>query len=113
MMQGGGAVARYTKRELEARVAALGEWFHNIHLGQGVYTAPNHWLGDWPACKWNAYIRFYVPEDLTGRSVLDIGCNGGFYCFELARRGAARVLGIDSDERYSAQARFAADALEM
>jgi tRNA (mo5U34)-methyltransferase len=42
--------------------------------------------------------------------VLDIGCNGGFYAIEMKRRGAARVLGIDFDEDYLAQARFAAEA---
>jgi tRNA (mo5U34)-methyltransferase len=52
-----------------------------------------------------------LPADLTGLSVLDIGCNAGFYSIEMQRRGAARVLGIDSDERYLAQARLAAEAL--
>ena len=52
-----------------------------------------------------------MPDDLAGRSVLDIGCNGGFYALEMKRRGAARVLGIDEDERYLAQARFAAEVL--
>jgi tRNA (mo5U34)-methyltransferase len=43
--------------------------------------------------------------------VLDIGCNAGFYSVEMKRRGAARVLGIDSDDRYLAQAQLAAEAL--
>ena len=50
-----------------------------------------------------------LPADLTGKSVLDIGCNGGFYSIEMKRRGAARVLGIDFDDDYLAQARFAAE----
>src|ERR1700709_561743 len=48
---------------------------------------------------------------MTGLSVLDIGCNAGFYSVEMKRRGAARVLGIDSDDRYLAQARFATEVL--
>jgi tRNA (mo5U34)-methyltransferase len=40
--------------------------------------------------------------------VLDIGCNGGFYSIAMKERGAARVLGVDYDEDYLAQARFAA-----
>jgi tRNA (mo5U34)-methyltransferase len=44
--------------------------------------------------------------------VLDIGCNAGFYAIEMKRRGASRVLAVDSDPRYLAQARFAADVLE-
>lgn len=46
-------------------------------------------------------------------SVLDIGCNGGFYCIEMKRRGAKRVLGIDHDPQYLDQARFAAEILEL
>ncbi len=41
--------------------------------------------------------------------MLDIGCNAGFYSMEMKRRGAARVLGIDTDEHYLRQARFAAE----
>jgi tRNA (mo5U34)-methyltransferase len=89
------------------RVAALGPWFHNMDLG-GVRTAPDHFLGDYPAVKFRGFAHA-IPADLTGRSVLDIGCNGGFYSIEMKRRGAARVLGIDSDEDYLAQARFAAE----
>jgi tRNA (mo5U34)-methyltransferase len=45
---------------------------------------------------------------LGGKTVLDIGCNGGFYSIEMKRRGAGRVVGIDFDPRYLAQARLAA-----
>jgi tRNA (mo5U34)-methyltransferase len=41
--------------------------------------------------------------------VLDIGCNGGFYSIEMKKRGAERVLGLDFDDEYLAQARFAAE----
>lgn len=92
--------------EIERTVAALGPWFHNLELG-GVRTAPDHFLGNYPAVKWQRFDRA-LPTDLTGKTVLDIGCNAGFYSIEMKRRGAARVLGIDSDERYLAQARFAA-----
>ena len=50
-----------------------------------------------------------IPGDLTGKSVLDIGCNAGFYSMEMKRRGAARVLGVDYDDAYLDQARFAAE----
>lgn len=93
--------------EIAERVRALGSWFHNLDLN-GVATAPNHFLGDYPRIKW---LRFAdaIPADLRGASVLDIGCNAGFYSFELKRRGAGRVLGIDSSPVYLAQARFAAE----
>lgn len=96
----------YTQQELRARIEALGPWFHNIELG-GVRTAPDHFLGDYPNVKWRHFAHA-IPDDLTGKSVLDIGCNAGFYAMEMKRRGAARVLGVDFDEDYLAQARFAA-----
>jgi tRNA (mo5U34)-methyltransferase len=43
--------------------------------------------------------------------VLDIGCKGGFYCIEMKKRGADRVVGVDIDDRYLNQARFAASTL--
>jgi tRNA (mo5U34)-methyltransferase len=61
---------------------------------------------DFPAFKWRE-VAAAIPADLTGWSCLDIGCNAAFYTFELAKRGAA-VLGIDLDERYPRQARWAA-----
>ena len=94
---------------LRERIDALGPWFHNIDLG-GVQTAPDHFLGDYPNFKF-ARFAHALPADMTGKSVLDIGCNAGFYSVEMARRGASRVLGIDSDERYLAQARLATEVL--
>jgi tRNA (mo5U34)-methyltransferase len=95
--------------EIRRQVAALGPWFHNIDLG-GVATAPEHFLGEYPTVKWRRF-GHALPADLHGRTVLDIGCNGGFYSIEMKRRGAARVLGIDIDEGYLRQARFAAQVL--
>lgn len=96
-----------SRSDLETRIVELGQWFHNIDLN-GVWTAPNHFLGDYPACKWR-HFEHRIPEDLHGRTVLDIGCNGGFYSLEMKKRGADFVLGIDSDADYLAQARFAAE----
>ncbi|HEX6113955.1 MAG TPA: TIGR04290 family methyltransferase [Geminicoccaceae bacterium] len=92
---------------IERRVRELGEWFHNIDL-RGVPTAPHHFLGDYPAVKWRRFERA-LPADLHGMSVLDIGCNAGFYSIEMKRRGAERVVAIDSDVDYLNQARFAAE----
>lgn len=94
-------------QEIEQRVRSLGQWFHNLDL-RGVKTAPDHFLGDYPNVKWQTFAHA-VPEDLTGKSVLDIGCNAGFYSIEMKKRGAARVVGVDSDDMYLNQARFAAE----
>ena len=91
--------------ELERKIRELGPWFHNLKLPGGVETAPDHPLGDFPAFKWSQ-VAGALPADLTGQRALDIGCNAGFYSFELARRGAD-VLAVDHDEHYLAQARWA------
>lgn len=90
---------------LAEQLQRLGPWFHNLHLPDGTQTAPDHPLGDFPAFKWQQ-LAPHIPRDLTGWRVLDIGCNAGFYSFELARRGAD-VLGIDEDTHYLKQARWA------
>ena len=89
----------------------LGPWFHNLHLPGGRRTAPDHPLGDFPAFKWNE-IAPHLPADLRGARALDIGCNAGFYSFELARRGA-HVLAVDIDEHYLRQAHWAARELGL
>jgi len=94
---------------IERRVRELGRWFHNIDLN-GVQTAPDHFLGDYPRIKFQRFAHA-IPADLSGKTVLDIGCNGGFYAIEMKRRGADRVVAVDHDERYLAQARFAAEVM--
>jgi len=101
----------HDRGSIQARVRELGEWFHNIDL-DGIATAPNHFLGNYPQCKYERFAGS-LPDDLTGKSVLDIGCNAGFYSIEMKRRGAERVLGIDSDDHYLAQARLAAEVLGL
>ena len=93
--------------DLSRQIEALGPWFHNLRIG-GIQTAPDHFLGDYPSFKWQGF-RHVLPEDLSGRSVLDIGCNAGFYALEMARRGASEVVAVDSDPHYLRQARFAAE----
>jgi len=77
-----------TRSELEKAVAGI-RWSHRIDLGQGVVT-PGLW--DTP----RMLERLRLPADLSGQTVLDVGCWDGFYSFEAERRGASRVLATDS-----------------
>jgi tRNA (mo5U34)-methyltransferase len=95
------------QQRIREALTGLGKWFHNLNL-KGVRTAPDHYLGDYPRVKWSRFSHA-LPSDLRGKSVLDIGCNGGFYSMEMKSRGAARVVAIDPDDRYLAQAKFAAE----
>ncbi len=40
------------------------------------------------------------PKDFKGKSVLDIGCNLGYFCLEAKERNAGRVIGIDYRQSY-------------
>ena len=44
--------------------------------------------------KWDA---MQMPQEMKGQSVLDIGCSEGFFALQCARRGAAPVVGVDSN----------------
>ena len=94
-------------KQLSGRVEALAPWFQNIRLGK-LETAPQHFLGDYPEVKYERF-RDALPADMSGLSVLDIGCNAGFYSLEMKQRNASRVLGIDTDEHYLRQARLCAE----
>jgi tRNA (mo5U34)-methyltransferase len=101
--------------DLRAGVKALQPWFHQIDLGHGVFTktqASGTEPVDHPRETWEI-IKRYLPTELPGRSVLDVGCNAGFYAVEAKRRGAFRVLGIDAQRHPIRQAQFVARALDL
>jgi tRNA (mo5U34)-methyltransferase len=72
---------------LRDEVAAI-RWFHTIDLGGGVVTPGEE---DTPA----KLPCIGLPDDLSGRTVLDVGAWDGFFSFECERRGAARVVAVD------------------
>jgi tRNA (mo5U34)-methyltransferase len=74
--------------ELKEEVAKI-RWWHRIDLGNGIVT-PGY---DQSASKLK---KLRMPKDLSGMSVLDIGAWDGFFSFEAERRGAKRVLAVDS-----------------
>ena len=62
-------------------------WYHTIELGNGV-TTPGHY-------DHRPYLHHYgLPDDLRGKTVLDMGAASGFFAFELERRGG-RVTAAD------------------
>jgi tRNA (mo5U34)-methyltransferase len=69
---------------------AAGSWWHSIDLGNGVITPGVHPLAELQ----DNFQHFKLPEDLSGKRVLDIGCWDGFYSFQAERRGA-RVTAVD------------------
>jgi tRNA (mo5U34)-methyltransferase len=78
------------RTELAREVQAL-TWYHTIELGGGVVTP-----GEYDTRA--ALRRIPFPADLAGRRCLDVGTHDGFWAFEMERRGAADVVGIDLDD---------------
>ena len=97
-----------SRSEIAAEVKRLEPWFHCIDLGDGLVTKSQSAIGEpveHPRPTWEK-VKVCLPDDLSGKSVLDVGCNAGFYSIEMKRRGAARVLGIDSQRDLVRQAMF-------
>jgi tRNA (mo5U34)-methyltransferase len=57
--------------------------------------------------------RFGFPKDLAGKTVLDIGCNAGFYSCAAKVRGARSVLGIDYFQHCIDQATLMREILQL
>ncbi|HLJ51274.1 MAG TPA: DUF1698 domain-containing protein [Bryobacteraceae bacterium] len=97
-----------TEAEVRSGIERLGPWFHSIDLGNSISTKTRSVVGepaDHPAPTWQIISRC-LPLDLTGKTVLDVGCNAGFYSVAAKRRNAARVLGVDAQRGQVRQAKF-------
>src|SRR5689334_24513482 len=101
--------------DISNQIQKLGPWFHRIDLGGGCVTKTESVSSeppDHPRPTWESVQRL-VPTELSGQTVLDVGCNAGFYSIEMKRRGAARVLGIDSQRDLIRQALFVREVLGL
>jgi tRNA (mo5U34)-methyltransferase len=88
--------------DLQSALDQLGPWYQNIEVAPGIWTNPS--LPSHPRDRWLAIQPFV--GDLSGKTVLDIGCNAGFFAMRMKERGASRVVGIDTDPTVLRQARF-------
>jgi tRNA (mo5U34)-methyltransferase len=104
-----------TREEILAELKRLEPWFHRIDLGRGLYTKTESVMGepvDHPLGPWQT-IQKLLPHDLSDKTLLDVGCNAGFYAFEAKRRGARRVLGVDGQRQHVRQGLFVRKALGL
>jgi tRNA (mo5U34)-methyltransferase len=101
--------------DILSELKRLAPWFHCIDLGDGLFTKTESVMGepiDHPAGPWQT-IQKLLPRDLGGKTLLDVGCNAGFYAFEAKRRGARRVLGVDGQRQHVRQALFVRKVLGL
>ena len=85
-------------------------WFHQIDLGNGIITPG-------PDRSHDKLVGVGFPDDLTGKTVLDVGTFNGYYAFEAEKRGASRVVAADEfiwrrDPRTRAAFDFAHNVLD-
>lgn len=72
-----------------ARIAENAVWYHSIEVAPGVVTPG--------VVDLRGVASRVLPEDLSGRRVIDLGTFDGFWAFEMEARGAASVQAIDLD----------------
>lgn len=87
-----------------ATVATIPFWFHTFALNRaaGIYTPG--------AARDHRYRLTFLPADLTGKRVLDVGTFDGFYAFLAEHRGAHRVAAVDNEQyRMWVRARWGID----
>ena len=95
--------------EIRARVDAFPRWHYEFELG-GVRTPIT------PAWHANRHVQrkayFFDPlvrlcgGTLAGKTVLDLGCNAGFWSLAAIESGADHVVGIDGRQMHIDQARL-------
>lgn len=94
----------HTRDELRTLFDSTKPWHHLIDV-HGVPTKTEPAWGEYlehPARLWEA-VSGLLP-DLHGRSVLDVGCNDGYFLFACRRLGAERVVGVERDEHFRGHA---------
>lgn len=92
----------WSREQVEEMLATETFGYQRIELPYGLATPGKD-------RRWTADQIF--PEDMSGCSVLDIGCNHGYFCFEAYRRGATRVVGYDFKSSNVRKARLLSSCL--
>jgi tRNA (mo5U34)-methyltransferase len=88
------------QQQIDASLRALIPWrkgpytIHDIHID-------TEWRSDW---KWDRVLPHI--DDLTDRTILDVGCGNGYHCWRMLGAGAKRVIGIDPSPRFIVQFRM-------
>lgn len=93
-------------QELLKELPSLGNWHHQIDLGDGITTNPQGTAYN-PEDRWRM-IEPYLPTDLAGKTVLDLGCNSGYMSMKMKKRGASKVVAVDSSSQWIRQTQFVA-----
>ncbi|MCY3003527.1 MAG: methyltransferase domain-containing protein [Planctomycetota bacterium] len=99
--------------QLVEEIKALHPWNHPVVLGNlrvtpgaGSNVSPLA-IETLTTCRAQLLVEGVAQRiDLRGKSVLELGCDCGFWSARLAEQGATKVVGVDSEARHVAQAKL-------
>jgi len=100
---------KWTTKKIEEWVSSQSNnnyWYQSIPVKDGIVT---------PGTT-NSMERvrlLNLPDDLCGKSVLDIGCNSGLLAIECKKRNADRVVGIDLETHRLEQGRTLCEIMDL
>jgi 2-polyprenyl-3-methyl-5-hydroxy-6-metoxy-1,4-benzoquinol methylase len=94
--------SRWTERDVRDLLDRERFGYQRVELPYGLHTG-----GD----DRSATARAIFPDDMTGKTVLDVGSSNGYFCFEALRRGARSAVGLEVNPDVVRKARLLADCL--
>ena len=107
-------INRESRRSFLSEIESLSPWYQPINFGYGIKTVVRDkkgrryrpWTLDRGLRKWRAFIKPNLPFHLTGKRVLEVGCNAGLFLTKCVREGAREAIGVEKDDHYYRQASF-------
>lgn len=94
-----------TREEIQKEIRRLGWWYQHFELPGGVPTGNGQDPSYRPETRWK-HLEPYVPEDLSGKTVLDVGGNAGYFSVQMKKRGAGRCVLVEPYVEFARQAEF-------
>jgi tRNA (mo5U34)-methyltransferase len=107
-----GGPASQDREAVQREVEALGWWYHHFELPSGVWTGDGEPPAYDPIERWEL-IEPHLPNDLEGKSVLDVGGNSGYFSLRMKQRGAGRCLMVEPVVEFVEQANFVFSQFEV
>ena len=81
--------SNHSKEEIKKYLEQNNTWYHAMNIN-GIQTKNTR-----TSSQYQMWISQVIPNDLTGKNILDVGCTDGFYSFLCEQRNANRMLAID------------------
>ena len=100
-------------KETENKLKKLAPWHFKFEVGDGIFTTDFNSSRMSTVDPFNLrklYKRLY-PKGMAGKSFLDIGCNGGGYCFLAHQEGARDIYGFEVRDHWIDQCKFLRDSI--